>query len=293
MIRLLILFIYFLPVSAWPGNEPKPGKINPCPLHILARLHDISRASKLELTLNNLPIIQRKNEEIFRKKVLPLMDNKNPYKALPKGISENLQKPFQTLLDFTRDGKKVFQLLQDFERKVVEYSSAHGVSLEEAFDKVLLVQEKHFGLGEPVIVTEFLDQGSFLDLLAAGRPIADEYWRGKPHTRDGHRIQSVIEAKYIEEKFGSSSLYLQLYKEMGNRQALMNDWKWEGTGINMENIDPNNPKTFPDVWAILHDTPFFVHVPHNLSGDNATKDFSNPEFFGDLRPLLPGLRGWL
>lgn len=230
---------------------------------------------------------QNHNRHLYEKWVVPVMTGDNPYRQLPAGIPAVFLESLQSLVALNHNRYLTFTLLQELEKEVLGLAEERKITLKEALFIRLAQEESRLGFASAVHTTTFVSKTEFLALLAAGHPIDDEYWHYKPHSRDGHRIQSVIEARYLERLSGRDRVpFIELYRFMGDLSYIP---KFDWTGIvDVSSVDPSDLETYPDLWAALHDTPFFTNPAFNFEA----LDFTNPEFFASLRPLLPGLMGW-
>ena len=253
----------------------------------LAVEHEIAkRAISAHPTLAQFATIQKRMRELYFRLVVPdIIVNKSPYRQLPQKIDPSMLAPIQALWKLAHSKEGYFDFLQAFELQVFEVSKAQNLSLEEAFVWYVIKQEIYFGFAQPVVVNDFLSNADFLKFVSAGHPVLDEYWNGKPHSVYGHRVQSILQAMFIERSFGSRKLYSEVYRYMG-RAIRPNELDWASTGI--DQYQPRQAEDFetPDLYGYFYDTPFFRRSRIDPA------DFTNPEFFSSLRLLLPGLAGW-
>lgn len=208
-----------------------------------------------------------------------VLANKSPYRLLPSGLPRDLEPAFKVLWAFLKHEKMLFDELQLMEEEVV----ASGKSLLEN----LVEWEKYHGFAAAHHEKEFLSRDAFMALLEAGKPIFDDYFIGKPHTVQGHRVISIAAARKLERVFKDKTLYSRMYRAMGSK-AVLAKLRWEGTGIDCSRIDYDKLDTVPDLFGYLHDSSFFTPPHFSIEAD----DFTNPLFVARLRAYLPGLKGW-
>lgn len=230
---------------------------------------------------------QAANLEGYRARVRPLVNPSNPYRFAPVEMPEALAADFQLLLNLSRHPEAVFAMLQALETEVVELSEITGHSLETAFMKKLEVLEEFYGFMPAICVPDFLQKKEFLGLLQKGFALADDYWLNTDHTRDSHRLMSIVHAQYLERVRGDRFAYQRLYRFMGNAEWTQTV-DWTSAGFSTLQYDNSNLDTCPDLFAMLYDTKFFAHADLNIDA----QDFTNPCFMGLMREFLPGLAGW-
>ncbi len=234
---------------------------------------------------------QAHNRRLYERWVAPLMTQPkppNPYRHLPGGIPPDYLKSMEALVALNLNNALMFQMLQELEKEVVELSEQKSLSLKEALFAIIQAEEKRLGFAAPVHLDEDLSPVQFAALLTSGQPVIHEHWRGKPRSRDGQRIKSIIEARYLKRLLGDESVpYLELYLFWGNSSSVPQALDWSKV-VDLSSIDANNIESYPTLWSAMRDTSLFNNPAFRIEA----LDFTNQVFFALLRELLPGLEGW-
>lgn len=243
--------------------------------------------SPRELRMKKLVSIQRKMRASYLKQIeKAFLIQRSPFLNLPDGISGKFKEALIIVKKMSHDPLLYFDLAQGFEREVVKYSIDHDLNLKDSFSQLLLEQEAYYGFSTLVRVSKFMDDEKFLSLIHQGHPVMDDFYLGLPHSRQGHRVQSILQARYFAKIFLDPSLYIGIYKYTGNLSAAR-EFDWAPSGV-LTLVDPKKSDMSKlNLFWFLYDIKFGSEI----SSFEIT-DFSNPEFFSELRKFLPGLLGW-
>ncbi len=211
----------------------------------------------------------------------------SPYVKLPSNISDKHRDGLEMIWRLAKDPEEYFSLAQEFEMEVYIFAYDNKCTLSRAFQTVLREEEIKYGFGDLVEVTEFMSSEDYLALVAKGHPVSDLFYKDKPHTVNGHRVQSVLAARWLEKNTGETLSYINLYRYMGDTTYL-DELNWEGTGLSIRNSGTNQAqRDLVDLYFYIHDSAF-----GNAEYSVEAADFTNPVYFNALRKFLPALSAW-